>query len=303
MGLSTAAAQPQRVKTGFYLMNLYDLNMDEHSFYADFYVWFKWKGPIDPTNVEFVNAVEKWGMTQTAFADSVAVLHDSTNYKILRIEGRFFHSFAMEQFPLDRHGIDIQMENPDFPAEKLIYEPDTGGMHIRESLNLVGWNYKGCKLTTKTHDYGTDFGNPEEKASKYSNITYEIALARPLSYFALKMMLPLAIVLLVSLGALLLHPSYIDTRSSLPIGGLLTAVFLQQTYNSALPDSGSMVLMDKIYLLCYVIISLVMLQVILSGNTLLSADIHADQRIQKKERQMAVIFFLLFWLGVAFICL
>ena len=38
------AAPPQEVRTGLYLMNLYDLNMDEHSFYADFYIWFKWRG-------------------------------------------------------------------------------------------------------------------------------------------------------------------------------------------------------------------------------------------------------------------
>ncbi|MBK8428037.1 MAG: hypothetical protein IPL27_19630 [Lewinellaceae bacterium] len=53
-----AAAQAQQVKTGIYLMNLYNLNMDEHSFYADFYIWFRWSGPIDPTNIEFVNAIE-----------------------------------------------------------------------------------------------------------------------------------------------------------------------------------------------------------------------------------------------------
>ncbi|HNE30394.1 MAG TPA: hypothetical protein PLW66_14560, partial [Saprospiraceae bacterium] len=55
-----APAQAQQVRVGMYLMNLYDLNMDEHSFYADFYIWFKWKGPIDPTNFEFVNSIEKW---------------------------------------------------------------------------------------------------------------------------------------------------------------------------------------------------------------------------------------------------
>ncbi len=80
------------------------------------------------------------------------------------------------------------------------------------------------------------------------------------------MLLPLLVVMLISIGALIAHPSYLDTRSSLPIGGLLTAVFLQQSYSSALPDTGYMVLMDKIYLLSYVIISLVLLQVILSGN-------------------------------------
>ena len=53
---------------GIYLMNLYDLNVSEYSFYADFYVWMKWRHERDPLNVEFVNAVEKWGFTQNYFS-------------------------------------------------------------------------------------------------------------------------------------------------------------------------------------------------------------------------------------------
>jgi len=59
-------------------MNLYDINISDHSFYADFYVWFKWKGNRDPTKIEFVNAIEKWGMTQTTFYDSTKILANGT---------------------------------------------------------------------------------------------------------------------------------------------------------------------------------------------------------------------------------
>jgi hypothetical protein len=253
--LSFNLVAQQKVQTGVYLLNMYDMNMDEHSFYADFYVWFRWKGKIDPTNIEFVNSVEKWGMTNTPFGDTVTTLKSGEKYKIIRVEGRFFHSFGMARFPLDEHNLDIQMENPEYPADSLIYVPDTSKNLIRNTLNLVGWQMKGSRMESKIHDYGTNFGNAEENAQKFSNLTYSLTIGRPFTYFSLKMMLPLLIVMLVSIGALLLHPSYIDTRSSLPIGGLLTAVFLQQSYNSALPDTGYMVLMDKIYLLCYVIIS------------------------------------------------
>ena len=93
-------AQPQQVKVGVYLMNLYDLNMDEHSFYADFYIWFKWKGDIDPTEIEFVNSIEKWSMATTGFdGDSTpVVLKDGTKYKIFRKEGRFLRLLT-QPFP------------------------------------------------------------------------------------------------------------------------------------------------------------------------------------------------------------
>lgn len=294
-GLS--AQKPQQVFTGVYLMNLYDLNMDEHSFYADFYIWFKWKGDIDPTKIEFVNSIEKWSVHyEPAGEVSDSVLADGSRYRIFRAEGRFFHSFSLNRFPLDRHELDIQIESPEYDADALTYLPDTNSADIRRTLHLVGWQIKGDSLRSTLHDYGADFGNPAENARLYSNLTYSIKLDRPYSYFILKMLLPLLIVMMVSIGALLLHPSYIDTRSSLPIGGLLTAVFLQQSYSNALPDTGYMVLMDKIYLLAYTLISLVLLQVIRAGNRM--ADKVPEAQIARRERLLAKAYMAAFVLGV-----
>lgn len=298
------AAPPQEVKVGVYLMNLYDLNMDEHSFYADFYIWFKWKGNIDPTEIEFVNSIEKWSVTSTPSGDgSDSLLKDGTHYRIFRVEGRFFHSFVLNHFPLDHHTLDIQIENPEHAADSLVYVPDTAGAVVRNTLELVGWDRKDCNLQSSVHDYGTDFGNPVENARRYSNLTYTLTLERPLSYFLLKMLLPLLVVMLVSIGALILHPSHIDTRSSLPIGGLLTAVFLQQSYSDALPDTGYMVLMDKIYLLAYVLISVLLLQVIRGGNWLVQPGQLTEAKLIRREHRLALVFLLAFLLGVLILCL
>ena len=298
-----AQAKPEQVRTGIYLANLYGLNMEEHSFYADFYIWFKWRGDIDPTNIEFVNAIEKWSMNNATFdGDSTPVLlQDGTKYKIFRIEARFFHPFSLNRFPLDQHQLDIQIENPEYPIETLIYVPDTNSALIRNTLHLVGWENKGCRLDTKLHDYGSNFGNPEENAQRYSNLTFSVTLARPVSYFLLKMLLPLFVVMLVSIGALLLHPEHMDTRSSLPIGGLLTAVFLQQSYSGALPDVGYMVLMDKIYLLCYALISMVLWQIIRTGNAVTrSIDV---ETVRARERLYAQLFLAIFVAGVMLLSL
>ena len=301
---SHAQTPPKEVRTGIYLNNLYDLNMNAHSFYADFYIWFKWKGDFDPTNVEFVNSIEKWSVTNTGFdGDSTPVrLKDGTNYRIFRIEGRFFHSFSLNRFPLDQHELDIQVENPDADKDSLIYLPDTttAAAMVRPSLNLVGWEQLGSQLVHKVHDYGSNFGNPEENAHKYSNLTFSVSLGRPVSFFILKMLLPLMVVMFMSLGALTLHPDHIDTRSSLPIGGLLTAVFLQQSYSDALPDSGYMVLMDKIYLLVYILNALVMLHVIVAGNIVSKSNNDRTRiaRLDKFEAKLAIVYFVVFWIGV-----
>ncbi len=302
--ISPLKAQPQEAQVGFYLMNLYGMDMDEHSFYADFYVWFKWRGELDPTNIEFVNSIEKWSMDNAAFdGDSTpVVLKDGTKYKIFRKEGRFFHAFSLNRFPLDQHTLDIQIENPEHPANMLVYIPDTNAALIRNTLNIVGWENRACELASQIHDYHSNFGNPEENAQRYSNLSFNVTLARPFSYFLLKMLLPLLVVMLVGIGALLLHPEHIDTRSSLPIGALLTAVFLQQSYSDALPDTGYMVLMDKIYLLSYLLISMVLVQIIRTGN-LTAKSSGGMKAIVRRERRLAAIYLLIFLSGVVVLSL
>jgi hypothetical protein len=297
---------PKVVRTGFYLNNLYDLNMSAHSFYADFYVWFKWRGDYDPTNIEFVNSIEKWSVTNNAYGagdTTITTLKDGTRYKVMRIEGRFYHPFSLGRYPLDQHELDVQIENPEADGDSILYLPDTArAALVRPTFQIVGWDLQQVRLDSSLHDYGTDFGNSEENARRFSNLKFSLTIDRPFSFFLLKMLLPLAVVMLVSLGALVLHPQHIDTRSALPIGGLLTAVYLQQSYNDALPDSGYMVLMDKIYLMAYVLISFILLHVIVAGNATVHHDEKTINRIDRRERYLAIGYFLAFCIGVVILC-
>lgn len=58
-GTFSAQSQPpagaQVVRIGFYPVAVYNLDQASNTFYADAYVWLKWKGEIDPTaTLEFV---------------------------------------------------------------------------------------------------------------------------------------------------------------------------------------------------------------------------------------------------------
>ncbi len=289
---------PTTVSTGMYLMNIYDLNVSEYTFYADFYLWFKWQGERDPMNIEFVNAVEKWGFTITPFHEEPLEKPGDSLYNGMRTEGRFYHSFDLRRFPLDRHDLDIRIENVDYPLEELRYEMDPAQSLFRRDFVIPGWRILGARIDTHSNFYDTDFGEPETSGSSFSNFTYKLTIARPLSYFLLKLMLPLLVVIVASLGALLIHPNYMDARISLPIGGLLSCVFLQQSYSSALPDVGYMVLMDKIYLLSYVLIAVIMLRVIRVGN-IRKRSKEADMLwLLAKDRRRAALFFGMFLAGV-----
>jgi hypothetical protein len=298
----TAQDTAQVVHTGVYLMNLYDLDINEYSYYADFYLWFRWKGERDPMNIEFVNAVEKWGFTQNDFHEEAQVLEDGSYYNGMRIEGRFYHPFKLNRFPIDRHQLGIRIENVDYPLDSMVFLPDTGQYFFRPDLIIPGWYLKNAGQSTQENVYLTNFGEPGG-AGRFSNFSFEFTIARPLSYFLLKLLLPLLVVIFAALGALFITPQYLDARISLPIGALLSCVFLQQSYSSALPDVGYMVLMDKIYLLSYLLIAFILLRTVLMGNRM-SKDEKVDVFKQKKaDRRLAMVFLGFYCLGIMLVIL
>ncbi|MCB0629312.1 MAG: hypothetical protein R2824_04050 [Saprospiraceae bacterium] len=298
-GSALAQEDQQKVYTGIYLINIYDLDINQHSYYIDCYMWFKWKGERDPMNIEFVNAVEKWGATIEPFYEEPLLQDDGYYYNGMRYEGRFYHAFELERFPLDQHGLDVQIENVDYPIDSLIYLPEEGATYIREDLSLPGWTIQGADVESAFHHYPVSFGADGKQEANFSNFIFRLQLRRPFNYFILKLLLPLLIVISVSLGALLINPASIDARISLPIGGLLSAVFLQQSYNSALPDVGYMVLMDKIYLLVYALIAAILLRVVLVGNkVIVQKDTLNMQLIRKKDRRLILLLLLLLLAGI-----
>ncbi|MEZ5044819.1 MAG: hypothetical protein R2828_33285 [Saprospiraceae bacterium] len=295
-----AQADAQEVKTSIYIINIYDLDINQHSFYVDCYISFKWKGDRDPMNIEFVNSVEKWGATIEPFYEEAITTEDGYQYNGMRYEGRFYHPFQLERFPLDQHLLDIQIENVDYPIDSLVYIADTNATFIREEFHLPGWNILGTSTSSEQHVYPINFGEMGKEKTTFSNFIFQFGLRRPLNYFLLKLLLPLLIVVVASLGALLIHPSNIDARISLPIGGLLSAVFLQQSYSSALPDVGYMVLMDKIYLLVYMLIASIMLRVVLSGNTIAKLKKATDiQQIKRRDTYLILLLLALLAIGIS----
>ena len=65
--------------------------------------------------------------------------------------------------------------------------------------------------------------------------------------------------------ALMLHPNQLASRVAMTGTALLTTVFLEQSYSSNLPEVNYLVLMDKIYVVVYLLITASLVQVVIQG--------------------------------------
>lgn len=263
-----APSAPQVVEVGVWPTVIYNLDVHSNTYYMTAYVWFIWRGDIDPSEtVEFTNNVESWGLTKARTYPKPITLPDGRRYQCLRIEGRFFQPFSLRRFPLEQHTLSLTIEDNTYSADRLVYRFDRRHSGLDAGLEIPGWTLQSWKGTEGTHHYGTNLGDETVGAdtSDYGTIRFEVRVTRPVNYFLWKMLLPVVIILLACWTALLLHPSQLASRAAMTGTALLTTVFMQQGYTSNLPELNYLVLMDKIYVVVYLLIIISLVQVVIQG--------------------------------------
>jgi hypothetical protein len=286
-------------------MTVYDLNMASSTFYLDTYIWFRWKGDIDPiSSVEFTNGVEGWSTLKIKVYPEPIKQPDGSFYQSIRVTGRFFQPFSLLNFPLDKQTLPVILENSAYGIDQVIYELDRRDTGHSPSLTIPGWSITGWDASIAIHKYDTRFGDDSAgDLSSYSQVRYNIQIKRPINFFVWKLLLPLIIVLSATWIALLLPPRMIEARVAMPATVLLTTVFLQQSYTSALPEVGNLVLLDKIYVISYIlIISTISLIIYLAAH--FDHQIPEEHAKTKKMNLIAVIVqVIVFTTGVAVVIL
>jgi hypothetical protein len=169
---------------------------------------------------------------------------------------------------------------------------------VAPEVKIPGWKVSGWKLESPSHGYQTGFGEEAASGQQYSTALFTLEIERPTSFFTWTLMLPLLIVLLLGCSVLLIHPSFTEVRLAGPATALLTLVFLQQSYSASLPDNGSLVLLDKIYVLAYALV------IGLIGTTIITShwvrvDAANEVKAERLDRISALLLFIVFIAGSA----
>nr|WP_315458063.1 hypothetical protein [uncultured Sphingorhabdus sp.] len=296
-GPASLTVKPEVVTVGFYPINVYGVDPTSSTFTYDGYVWLRWRGELNPSEtLEFTNAVSKSSISKVMLYDEPQAMPDGSKYQIMRIESQFFKPFSMSQFPLDNHDLSIDVEDSLRGSDLLRLEIDKVDTKLTPSIVIAGWKLDGWRAQTTVNDYDSNFGdaNTAGQASKFSKLSFIIEVERPSSYFIWKLLLPLFVVLCGAWIALLLNPVLTETRAALPASALLTTVFLQQSYNDALPDTGGLVLLDKIYVVAYILIVITLARIIINSRAVEDMDNVEIQRLRTRDSVTLLIQFLIF---------
>lgn len=260
--------KPERVTVGAHINDILEVDMRNHSYRLDMYVWFRWRDPsLRPwETAEFMNAFDPADHVRTPVYDEPQVMPDGSLHMVIRQQGKFSTKFPMHKFPFDRQMLMAAMEDSVDDVRGVVYIADRlekgGAISLNPEIVLPGLLMERPRLEIRAFPYPTGFGDlTQETVQPYARVSFVVPVVRPAASTAVKIFLPLGLVIFCAGLVFFVHPSYVEGRLGVAITALLTLVALQLTTSSGLPEVDYLLLTDKVYVLSYLFIIAALLQV------------------------------------------
>jgi hypothetical protein len=249
-----AAAEPGKVTVGTYINKIQEIDFKEGKFKLDFYIWFRWEAfgvladyqPLQ--SMELMNGhVEKDDVTSKVEKP----LSDFSRYASARITATIYKNWELKAFPLDRHPIEVQVEDSRFVADALQFEPDLANSKLGDEVDLPGWRFSCVPSKVESKQYKTNYGDttlPPDSVATYSRLTFGMDMQRTGWGQAIKLLGAAIIATLVAFVAFGIRPTDVDPRFGLGVGALFAVVASSFIVASAVPDSSVLTIADRVHI-------------------------------------------------------
>ena len=257
-----ASAEPLKVRVGVYVNDVQDVNLDEGTYFVDFYMWMKWRGSPKASpqeNIDLINSFDSWGTVVRPLSVNQRVLPDGSNYRLAHYQGRYNSTLPLQKYPFSVENLTVVLEDTEDPVSRLVYVPDLPEPITQASdIAAPGYSVGTATMKIANRAYPTNFGETGAPDEPYSRITIGVPVSRPWFPYAVKYLLPLVVVLMAAAMVFLLPPRFVEGRFGLAITALLTVIALKWTTDAELPNVDYLTLLDVLYVisLLFVIVTI-----------------------------------------------
>jgi len=250
LGIINLQAQPDTVKAGSYVISVHDINFHEKEYTVRFWLWFLYSNP----DFDFSTQLD---IPNAKTIDPPEIIYDSLDDKvwvIMKMKCVMKQNWDVQDFPFDEQRLKVQIENTLFDNNSLVFKPDIKGSNFDRKEGIDGWEVTGFKMTAGDNDYETGFGDNENDYQVFSALKMEINIEREAWGLFMKIFVGMYIAFLIAIISFTPHPSEMEPRFGLPVGGLFAAVGNKYIIDSHLPESSNFTLVDTLHALTYLAI-------------------------------------------------
>jgi hypothetical protein len=299
-----AAAVPDTVKIGAYVISIHDINFHDKEYIMRFWMWMKTKN----TSLDLVNTVEIPNAKDIEKPDLFSDSTENFQWRLMKMKAVMKHAWRVSNYPFDRQELIVSVENSKYNSQQLHFEVDSSGKHYDPDLTVDGWHIADFKIFTNEKKYFTDFGDTSigKAESVYDSFNIRILLERNAWGLFFKLFIGMYIAFCIASVSFLISPEHIEPRFGLPVGGLFAAVGNKYIIDSILPESNSFTLVDTLHAITFIYIFLIIIESSLSlivekkgwGKTAKMLNYYGPKTVMYTYLLLNLVFIVLSILGV-----
>lgn len=294
-----AAAAPAKVIVGTYLNKVQEVSFRDSRFAIDFYIWFRWKAEGELKDYKPLESMEIINGRVDAKSSVVEKVIGGESYASARITATVFKTWGLDTFPFDHHQVRVHLEDSQYFAESLVFEPDRKNSRIGDELSLPGWRLTDFSLEVTPKTYNTNYGDTSmatDAQSTYSRLSFGMTMWRDGWGTAVKLLSTVVFATLVAFVAFGIKPSDVDPRFGLGVGALFAVAASAFVVASTQPDSGVLTVADEMHIIA---MGFIFASVVQSAFCLKWDEAGLEERYRKVDFWSMILFPALFlgWTG------
>jgi hypothetical protein len=245
---TTANTGPDTVKAGVYIISVHDINFHEKEYTLRFWMWFVYDNP----EFDFIKQLDVPNAKDIEIQEAILDSLDGKQWIIMKMKCTMKQSWSVHDFPFDKQFLKMHVENTLFDKQDLVFIPDRAGSSYDPEDVIDGWNVIEFEVSESNNDYLTGFGDSRSVGQNFSSFDVHIGLERSAWGLFFKIFLGMYIAFMIAAISFTPHPSEMDPRFGLPVGGLFAAVGNKYIIDSLLPESSSFSLVDTLHALTFI---------------------------------------------------
>lgn len=274
-----SAQTPDTVRIGAFINDIYDINLGEKSFSAQFWVWFNYKkhelNPLESLEIPNAKSVE----------NSLSFVEDKGGiiWASKKVNAVLKKDWDVRKFPFDEQQMNIELEESNLDASQMIYIADTANTRFDTTLHVSNWTIERFEMTTKTKKYDTNYGDPTLSAdSEYPHASINIYIKRNSWGLFFSLFTGLYVAFFISSLVFFIDPIDVDPRFGLSVGALFAAVGNKYIVDSILPQSTAFTLVDKLHILTYILLLLCIVLSVISLRMWKNGHVERSRRFDRR---------------------
>jgi len=273
----STAIVPDTVKVGAYVISVHDINFHDKEYTIRFWLWFVY----DNGDFDFSKQLDIPNAKSIEPPEIIMDSLDGKSWAIMKMKCTMKERWDVKDFPFDNQHLRVQIENTLFDNKRLVFVPDLKGSQFDEQEAIDGWVIENFKVSHGDNDYKTGFGDAATDSQVFSTFNIEMDIERDAWGLFMKIFIGMYIAFLIAIISFTPHPSELEPRFGLPVGGLFAAVGNKYIIDSLLPESSSFTLVDTLHSITFLsvlmtlIVSAISLKLVDNGKPELALKVNS----------------------------